>query len=448
MPRAGQRHQARKGNGKGRWRTKEQLRRSHREGNVQNKTRRERWTLTKGASASTARTGRGTRARRRLQASEKVWAHEAAASAAPPGAARTPRGDGLPGRGPRPCRAAASSRHLHLPRSPGTAPAGRPGRAVCRPVGAGASRPPRARCGSAPCPGRSARATKLLTSSHLTNLMPFFSVSETQTGLSCKACTPGCAPAICTAFTRSPRSGEAAGDGGRLGRDGGAPETVPGGRPGAALGAPGAGRGAAAEPESERLHWHPRRDPARRRPGRAMRRHIPYIPPLAATHTPARSHTRRQGTARAALPAPRPPLLRLARPPRFPRARSARRAGSTAAPPAGRGQNGAAPPGDPPRGRAGGAAGRPCRPRAALGGAARPSRPAERSLAGLRATAGGRRLPPGSARACAPGRGLGWLRSRGGPRGSVGLGGQGRASARAAAGRRRGAGRSVASSAR
>ena len=211
---------------------REQLRCNHREGNVQNKTRREKRTLAKGASASTARTGQGTRARRRRQSSEKVWAHEAGAPAALPGAARTTRGDGLPDEGPgraeRPAPA-TSTCPAQRARRPRGGPAERTDR---RPVGAGASRPPRARRGAAPCPGRSARAKKLLTSSHLTNLMPFFSVSETQTGLSCKACTPGCAPAICTAFTRSPRSVEAAGDGGRLGRarapPAGAPPPLPG----------------------------------------------------------------------------------------------------------------------------------------------------------------------------------------------------------------------------
>lgn len=391
---------------------------------MQNKTRRESRTLAKGVSENTVRTGQGTRARRRLESSEKVWAHEAGAPAAPPGAAQTPRGDGQPDEGPgraeQPPAPATSTCPAQRARRPRGGPAER---SDCLSVEAGAARPPHARRGAAPCPCRPARAKKLLTSSHLTNLMPFFSVSETQTGLSCKACTPGCAPAICTAFTRSPRSAEAAGDGGRLRRDGGAPETAPGRRPGAALGAPGAGGGAAAEPEGERLHRRPRRDPARRQPGRAMRRHIPYIPPLAATHTPARSHTRRQGTARAPLPAPRPPLLRLAQPPRFPRARSARRAGSAAAPPAGRGREGAVPPRDPPRGRAGRAAGRRCRPRAAFCGAARPGRPAERCPADLRAVLGGRRPPPGGARPRAPGRGLGWLRSWGGPRGSSEPGG-------------------------
>lgn len=39
---------------------------------------------------------------------------------------------------------------------------------------------------SAPSP-----AAPILTSSHLTNLVPFLRLSDTHTGLSCKACTPG-----------------------------------------------------------------------------------------------------------------------------------------------------------------------------------------------------------------------------------------------------------------
>lgn len=42
------------------------------------------------------------------------------------------------------------------------------------------------------------RERLLLTSSHLMHLDPFFKVSETQTRLSCRACTPGCAPAMAT----------------------------------------------------------------------------------------------------------------------------------------------------------------------------------------------------------------------------------------------------------
>lgn len=82
----------------------------------------------------------------------------------------------------------------------------------CRSPAARSMRP--ARCITPPCPcpawgsargsGEEVVVGELLTSSHLTNLMPFFRVSETQTGLSWRACTPGCAPAICTALTRSP----------------------------------------------------------------------------------------------------------------------------------------------------------------------------------------------------------------------------------------------------
>lgn len=142
------------------------------------------------------------------------------------------------------------------------------------PSGAGPGALPPDRSVTPPCPCRGKRG--LLTSSHLTNLTPFLRVSETQTGLSCRACTPGCAPAICTAWTRSlcpgaekPRKAAAAG--GTPGRRKPGREAGRGAWSGQGGGCPGG--------EGERLHWRWPKELARQRPGRAMRRHILYIPP-------------------------------------------------------------------------------------------------------------------------------------------------------------------------
>lgn len=110
--------------------------------------------------------------------------------------------------------------------------------------------------------------------------------------------------------------------------DAGAPETAPGGRPAAALRAPGAGSEAAAQAARARGFTG-----ARGGTWRGSGRGEPCsgtssIYSRLATHAHARSHTHthaRRGTERAALPAPLPslpPLLppRQARPPRFPRA--------------------------------------------------------------------------------------------------------------------------------
>lgn len=167
------------------------------------------------------------------------------------------------------------------------------------PSGTGPTALPPDRSATPPCPRRGKRG--LLTSSHLTNLTPFLRVSETQTGLSCRACTPGCAPAICTAWTRSLCPGaeeprEAAAAGGTPGRRKPGREAGRGAGSGQGGGCPGG--------ESERLHWRWPKELARQRPGRAMRRHILYIP-LAR---PLLSHTRTHaGHGAAALPAPLPP---------------------------------------------------------------------------------------------------------------------------------------------
>lgn len=174
-----------------------------------------------------------------------------------------------------------------------------------------------------PLPGEATRG--LLTSSHLTNLTPFLRVSETQTGLSCRACTPGCAPAICTAWTRSLCPGaekprEAAAAGGTPGRRKPGREAGRGAWSGQGGGCPGG--------EGERLHWRWPKELARQRPGRAMRRHILYIPPAR----PLLSHTRTHaGHGAAALPAPLPPLRSSSRPARLgPRGSPAPRAAPAA----------------------------------------------------------------------------------------------------------------------
>lgn len=175
------------------------------------------------------------------------------------------------------------------------------------PSGAGPGALPPDRSVTPPCPCRGKRG--LLTSSHLTNLTPFLRVSETQTGLSCRACTPGCAPAICTAWTRSLCPGaekprEAAAAGGTPGRRKPGREAGRGAWSGQGGGCPGG--------EGERLHWRWPKELARQRPGRAMRRHILYIPPAR----PLLSHTRTHaGHGAAALPAPLPPSLLAAPPP-------------------------------------------------------------------------------------------------------------------------------------
>lgn len=143
-----------------------------------------------------------------------------------------------------------------------------------------------------------------------------------------------------------PRRGEAAGSG-RCRRDAG----NPGERPAQAS---GAGREAAAR--AERLHWRWPKELARQRPGRAMRRHILYIPPARPllTHTHAR-RARSRGAARSApslpsflaAPPPAPPGSAPEVPPRPGQRRRRRGATSRPWPPPAPGQR-------PPPGSSGG----------------------------------------------------------------------------------------------
>lgn len=358
--------------------TLKQLRYGNRGGNMHTKTREEDARERKPAQHSSPRPSEGSRENLR-----RKFARRTAGSLPTPfGSARTPRG-GRPARAGTPIAghrhrpwpaansSAASSPAAGQPRrlapalcpgQAGSVPWGRPavaprrragqGRAgggsgrpqhVCRSPPARSMRP--TRCITPPCPlrmghGEGKRGGEEGSYSHRPTwrIWCLSSGSRRRRRAWAEERAPLAVPRPFAQHWRAlPQSGEAAGSG-RLSRNAGAPETAPGERPGAALGAPGAGREAAAQAargftgaEGETWRGSGRGEPCSGTSSIYSRlaTHA-HARPLSLTHTRTQGH----GASGAARSAPFPPAPPSSPPGSAPEVPPAEVSGA-AAPPAG-----------------------------------------------------------------------------------------------------------------